>query len=359
MATRLRMPLEYSPMILRSACSWKRSINSPARCMAVGRGNPYMRPTNSRNSAPLRRSKSSDSSGTSPMRFLTSSSSPGSLKPRISMLPASQGISPVSMRMVVDFPAPLGPRKPKNDPRGTSRSTPSTAALSAYDFRRPRTRMAGDIFPVYGASGEVIGGRRRPHGKNAPTNGGMAAWKATLPHLERAEHQAQIPGVGGRTDDPPHFHRDAHFRLPHYRIGQREHQLERILSRPDYGGGHGDAFHRYRHGQWSRAELFDRATAAQIEPLAGSSGRAHAQAGAPRHPAMVPSDGDHRRLARRGIQRWSPSLGYHWGPSRYEVSGLAASTRRGRPPLSRGRAAYRSEERRVGKECRSRWSPYH
>src|SRR5690242_20841676 len=28
-----------------------------------------------------------------------------------------------------------------------------------------------------------------------------------------------------------------------------------------------------------------------------------------------------------------------------------------RPPLSR--RSWRSEERRVGKECRSRWSPYH
>ena len=27
--------------------------------------------------------------------------------------------------------------------------------------------------------------------------------------------------------------------------------------------------------------------------------------------------------------------------------------------ISRGREAQRSEERRVGKECRSRWSPYH
>src|SRR2546426_2877569 len=27
--------------------------------------------------------------------------------------------------------------------------------------------------------------------------------------------------------------------------------------------------------------------------------------------------------------------------------------------LDDGRANYRSEERRVGKECRSRWSPYH
>src|ERR1039458_7463568 len=43
-------------------------IGSTAVSLGVGRGNPYMRPTNSRNSAPLRRSKSSDSSGTSPMR---------------------------------------------------------------------------------------------------------------------------------------------------------------------------------------------------------------------------------------------------------------------------------------------------
>src|SRR3712207_9432314 len=28
-------------------------------------------------------------------------------------------------------------------------------------------------------------------------------------------------------------------------------------------------------------------------------------------------------------------------------------------PLEEGPGAFRSEERRVGKECRSRWSPYH
>ena len=91
MATRFRMPFEYSPMIFRSACSWNSSINSPARSIAVGRGSPYILPTNSRNSTPVSRSKSSDSSGTSPIRFLISSSSPGSLKPRISMLPPSDG----------------------------------------------------------------------------------------------------------------------------------------------------------------------------------------------------------------------------------------------------------------------------
>src|SRR3712207_7253605 len=39
----------------------------------------------------------------------------------------------------------------------------------------------------------------------------------------------------------------------------------------------------------------------------------------------------------------------------------APRARRGTPPASRRRWASRgrSEERRVGKECRSRWSPYH
>src|SRR5450755_4384817 len=40
---------------------------------------------------------------------------------------------------------------------------------------------------------------------------------------------------------------------------------------------------------------------------------------------------------------------------------MAARRRRGLPvlPLAFGEAGLRSEERRVGKECRSRWSPYH
>ena len=45
------------------------------------------------------------------------------------MEPEEGGIRPVSMRMVVDLPAPFGPRKPKKQPRGTVRLRPSTAAL--------------------------------------------------------------------------------------------------------------------------------------------------------------------------------------------------------------------------------------
>src|SRR5207253_4839546 len=46
----------------------------------------------------------------------------------------------------------------------------------------------------------------------------------------------------------------------------------------------------------------------------------------------------------------------HWlrrAAARYECR------RRGHIPASAPCAAARSEERRVGKECRSRWSPYH
>src|SRR5688572_27352280 len=38
-------------------------------------------------------------------------------------------MNPVIMRMVVDFPAPLGPRKPSTSPRSTVKEMPSTARL--------------------------------------------------------------------------------------------------------------------------------------------------------------------------------------------------------------------------------------
>src|SRR5580765_1040858 len=88
------------------------------------------------------------------------------------------------MRMVVDLPAPLGPRKPKKLPRGTSRSTPSTAGLKPYDLRRPRTRMAGDILQFYlsdfeGTEGEgevarIAGGREAARGFHGDAHLGFA-----------------------------------------------------------------------------------------------------------------------------------------------------------------------------------------
>ena len=55
------------------------------------------------------------------------------------------------------------------------------------------------------------------------------------------------------------------------------------------------------------------------------------------------------------ISQTSLFRGYTPSETEELLRGLRASTRR----FVRDSAVYRSEERRVGKECRSRWSPYH
>jgi hypothetical protein len=54
------------------------------------------------------------------------------------------------MRMVVDFPAPLGPNNPKDSPLATSKLMPSTAVKSPKTLVNPRTEMSGlDILLFY------------------------------------------------------------------------------------------------------------------------------------------------------------------------------------------------------------------
>src|SRR5512147_1709498 len=55
---------------------------------------------------------------------------------------------PVSIRMVVDFPAPLGPRKPKISPTGTSNERRSTATKSPKRRSRFSTRTARSGRPL-------------------------------------------------------------------------------------------------------------------------------------------------------------------------------------------------------------------
>jgi hypothetical protein len=45
-------------------------------------------------------------------------------------VPEVGGMKPVTMRMVVDLPAPFGPRKPSTSPRSTENEMPSTARLA-------------------------------------------------------------------------------------------------------------------------------------------------------------------------------------------------------------------------------------
>src|SRR5690242_3718330 len=50
--------------------------------------------------------------------------------------PESGERRPTAIAIVVDFPAPLGPRRPKTSPRWTSRERPSTAVIEPKDLRR-------------------------------------------------------------------------------------------------------------------------------------------------------------------------------------------------------------------------------
>ena len=45
-------------------------------------------------------------------------------------LPAEGGMKPVIIRIVVDLPAPLGPRKPRTSPFSTVNETPFTALFA-------------------------------------------------------------------------------------------------------------------------------------------------------------------------------------------------------------------------------------
>src|SRR5258706_2229899 len=68
------------------------------------------------------------------MRRLTSSGCRLTSKPPTTARPEVGAISPHSTRMVVDLPAPLGPRKPKISPGCTSRLRSATAVKSPKRF---------------------------------------------------------------------------------------------------------------------------------------------------------------------------------------------------------------------------------
>src|SRR5512133_571020 len=67
-------------------------------------------------------------------------SSDGS-RPRIDSSPEVRCSVAPSMRIVVDLPAPLGPRIPNASPCATWKSMPSTAAKSPYVFVSARARI--------------------------------------------------------------------------------------------------------------------------------------------------------------------------------------------------------------------------
>src|SRR3954470_22918162 len=68
-------------------------------------------------------------------RFASRGDSTTSKPPTVTRPPLG-GMNPVIIRMVVDLPAPLGPRKPSTSPRSTLNETPSTARFAPNVFTR-------------------------------------------------------------------------------------------------------------------------------------------------------------------------------------------------------------------------------
>src|SRR6476646_3719350 len=73
------------------------------------------------------------------MRFLTSRGLSNTSNPAMVALPEEGGRKQVRTRIVVVFPAPLGPRKPTICPFSTSKEMLSTASVRAYRLVRPST----------------------------------------------------------------------------------------------------------------------------------------------------------------------------------------------------------------------------
>src|SRR6185437_14758269 len=75
------------------------------------------------------------------------------------MVPSSASVWAVSIRIVVDLPAPLGPSSPKQTPCGTTRSRPSTAVIWPKRLTTPRSSIAALSSTT---SLRVARGRARP-----------------------------------------------------------------------------------------------------------------------------------------------------------------------------------------------------
>src|SRR5438067_5840232 len=70
------------------------------------------------------------------MRRFASIGDSSTSKPPTVILPAVGGMKPVIMRIVVDLPAPFGPRKPSTSPRSTVNEMSSTARFGPKAFTR-------------------------------------------------------------------------------------------------------------------------------------------------------------------------------------------------------------------------------
>ena len=125
-----------------------------------------MRPTKFRYSDPVSRPNSAMPSGTTPICRFTSTMLVTRSSPRISIRPDVGASRPVSILMVVDFPAPFGPRKPKNWPG----SHPQVHVLDGNQV----AETPGQVFGTDGGSSHESFDSSTPQGRTKRRPG---AWK--------------------------------------------------------------------------------------------------------------------------------------------------------------------------------------
>src|ERR1051326_4096899 len=110
------------------------------------------------------------------MRRFASRGDSATSKPPTATLPSVGGMKPVIIRMVVDLPAPFGPRKPSTSPRSTVNEIPSPARFATKDFTRLSILIIRPGALV--VQGAVQGGGLSP--KNAGVPAGEASGDAIL-----------------------------------------------------------------------------------------------------------------------------------------------------------------------------------
>ena len=135
---RRRMPPENCEIGLFAASS---RPNCASRPRAVARASadrrPCSRPNSHRFSVAVRSSSTDAYCPVTPTSWRTRCGSRATSTPNTRACPASIGSSVASMRSIVVFPAPFGPRTPKISPWRTSRSMPSTARSSPNVLTSP------------------------------------------------------------------------------------------------------------------------------------------------------------------------------------------------------------------------------
>src|SRR5882672_8932118 len=127
--------------------------------------------------------------------------------PRISTSPRSGAVSPSRISMVVVFPAPLGPSRPKHSRALTVRSSSAIATTPAYRLVSPTQRMGG--------AGKVRSGRLL-----------RLRWRRGVLHRSIKLHVDAVHSIG----QPADFHVDSAAATGHDR-----HGAGNVGDRPDVG----------------------------------------------------------------------------------------------------------------------------